>query len=58
MNFNNLNIQITNSLGQILVTKQLQIGANIIDITSLTSGIYFALITDGHKRRLEKFIKN
>jgi hypothetical protein len=56
--FNNLNLQITNSLGQIFITKQLEIGTNTIDVTSLASGFYFALISDGHKRRVEKFVKN
>jgi Secretion system C-terminal sorting domain len=57
-NFNNLNLQITNSLGQIFITKQLAIGTNSIDVTALASGFYFALISDGHKRRVEKFVKN
>jgi hypothetical protein len=57
-NFKNLNLQITNSLGQIFITKQLEIGTNTIDVTALASGFYFALISDGHKRRVEKFVKN
>jgi hypothetical protein len=57
-NVNNLNLKIINSLGQIFITKQLEIGTNTIDVTSLASGFYFALISDGHKRRVEKFVKN
>ena len=56
--FSNLKIQISNSLGQLFISKQLDVGANTIDITPLASGIYFALISDGHKRRVDKFIKN
>jgi hypothetical protein len=54
----NLRIQISNSLGQLFMTKQLNQGSNFIDISQLASGIYFALISDGHKRRIEKFVKN
>ena len=54
----NLNIQISNSLGQLFITKQLGNGINTIDINSLAAGIYFATMSDGHKRRTEKFVKN
>ena len=57
-NLSNLKIQISNSLGQLFISKELNIGSNTIDITALTSGIYFALISDGRKRRVEKFVKN
>jgi hypothetical protein len=54
----NLRIEISNSLGQVVLSNNLNIGSNNVDITRLTSGIYFALISDGHRRRLDKFIKN
>ena len=54
----NLNIQISNSLGQLFIVKQLEKGVNTIDISGLASGIYFATMSGGHKRRTEKFIKN
>jgi Secretion system C-terminal sorting domain len=54
---NNLKIQIRNSLGQLFISNQVNIGTNLIDITSLASGIYFALISDGTKKRVEKFVK-
>jgi Secretion system C-terminal sorting domain len=53
----NLRIDISNSLGQLFITKQLNQGVNTIDINELASGIYFALISDGYKRRVEKFVK-
>jgi hypothetical protein len=55
---NNLNIQISNSLGQLFITQQLVLGTNMIDISNLASGIYFATISSGQKKRTEKFVKN
>jgi hypothetical protein len=54
----NLSIQISNSLGQLFITKQLEKGINQIDISGLASGIYFATMSDSNKRRTEKFVKN
>jgi Secretion system C-terminal sorting domain len=56
-NLNNLTIKISNSLGQIFIAKALDVGTNSVDVSALASGIYFALISDGYKRRVEKFVK-
>ena len=50
-----LSVVIYNVLGEEMVSKK---GTDQVDLTSLTNGIYFVLITDGIKKSNYKLIKN
>lgn len=53
------NIDIYSVLGQKLITFKMEKKITSIDISRLTDGIYFIIITNGHERRwTEKIIKN
>lgn len=62
VDLNNVSISITNSLGSIVSSKnmELNIGKNVIplDVESLSSGIYFTTITSGNSKIVKKIIIN
>ena len=50
-------VEITNSLGQLVISKKLEIGKHNIDIHSEATGIYFVRVITNNKQQVIKLIK-
>ncbi|MFN0190312.1 MAG: T9SS type A sorting domain-containing protein [Bacteroidia bacterium] len=51
---NNYEIEITNTLGELIIKKQ---NEDRVDVSSLPNGIYFIKVTENHDSNSQKFIK-
>lgn len=52
------NVIITNTIGSVIMTKEMQDGKNSIDLSNLSNGVYFIKVTKEGKQETFKFIKN